>query len=128
MEEVVRDDNKLQGLDAAMKSATNGLTSSILSECLPDGLFVKFPKNNMQTMTVSGAKGSNVNVSQISCCLGQQELEGRRVPIMVSGKSLPSFQPFDTHARAGGFIAGRFLTGIKPQEYFFHWYYVFLVV
>ncbi|ORY24999.1 beta and beta-prime subunits of DNA dependent RNA-polymerase [Neocallimastix californiae] len=71
-------------------------------------------------MIVSGAKGSNVNVSQISCLLGQQELEGRRVPVIVSGKTLPSFQPFDTSARAGGYIAGRFLTGIKPQEYFFH--------
>ena len=74
----------------------------------------------MQTMTVSGAKGSYVNVTQISCALGQQELEGRRVPIMVSGKSLPSFAPFDTTARAGGYIAGRFLTGIRPQEYYFH--------
>ena len=74
----------------------------------------------MQAMTVSGAKGSYVNVTQISCALGQQELEGRRVPIMVSGKSLPSFAPFDSSARAGGYIAGRFLTGIRPQEYYFH--------
>ncbi|KAI9597691.1 hypothetical protein BDF19DRAFT_434176 [Syncephalis fuscata] len=120
MEEVIRDDEKLQGLDAAMKTAMNQLTSSIISKCIPDGLFKVFPENNMQMMTVSGAKGSNVNVSQISCCLGQQELEGRRVPIMISGKSLPSFKPFDSNARAGGYIAGRFLTGIRPQEYFFH--------
>jgi hypothetical protein len=26
---------------------------------------------------------------QVSCALGQQALEGRRVPIMPSGKSLP---------------------------------------
>ncbi|KAI8058444.1 hypothetical protein BDF22DRAFT_665808 [Syncephalis plumigaleata] len=102
MEEVIRDDEKLQGLDAAMKTAMNQLTSSIISKCIPDGY------------------SSNVNVSQISCCLGQQELEGRRVPIMISGKSLPSFKPFDSNARAGGYIAGRFLTGIRPQEYFFH--------
>ena len=120
LEEVLRDDEKLAGLDAAMKSQTNSLTSSIISKCLPNGLLKKFPENNMQTMTVSGAKGSSVNVSQISCCLGQQELEGRRVPTMISGKTLPSFVPFDTSARAGGFIGGRFLTGIRPQEYFFH--------
>ncbi|RKP25650.1 hypothetical protein SYNPS1DRAFT_28623 [Syncephalis pseudoplumigaleata] len=120
MEEVIRDDEKLQGLDAAMKTAMNQLTSTIIGKCIPDGLFKLFPHNNMQMMTVSGAKGSNVNVSQISCCLGQQELEGRRVPIMISGKSLPSFKPFDSNARAGGYIAGRFLTGIRPQEYFFH--------
>lgn len=52
--------------------------------------------------------------------MGQQELEGKRVPIMPSGKTLPSFDPFDPSPRAGGFIQDRFLTGIRPQEYFFH--------
>lgn len=37
-----------------------------------------------------------------------------------SGKTLPCFEPFDTRPRAGGFISQRFLTGLKPQEYFFH--------
>jgi len=37
-------------------------------------------------MTVTGAKGSMVNFSQISCLLGQQELEGRRPPRMSSGE------------------------------------------
>jgi DNA-directed RNA polymerase I subunit RPA1 len=74
----------------------------------------------MQTMTVSGAKGSGVNANLISCNLGQQVLEGRRVPVMVSGKSLPCFKPFDTSVRAGGYIVNRFLTGIRPQEYYFH--------
>ncbi|KAI8987844.1 hypothetical protein BDF20DRAFT_814125 [Mycotypha africana] len=120
MNEVVRDDNKLAGLDNAMKAKVNKLTSSITTKCLPNGLVRPFPKNNMQMMTVSGAKGSNVNATQISCLLGQQELEGRRVPLMVSGRSLPSFRPFDTSARAGGFVTGRFLTGIRPQEYYFH--------
>ncbi|RCI04863.1 hypothetical protein CU098_005024 [Rhizopus stolonifer] len=120
MNEVIRDDNKLAGLDNAMKAKVNKLTSSITQTCLPNGLFRPFPKNDMQMMTVSGAKGSNVNATQISCLLGQQELEGRRVPLMVSGRSLPSFRPFDTSARAGGFVTGRFLTGIRPQEYYFH--------
>ncbi|CAG8448743.1 13571_t:CDS:10 [Ambispora leptoticha] len=120
IEEVFRDNEKQRGLDASMKSKMNNLTSSIINECIPNKLHIKFPANNMQMMTVSGAKGSNVNVSQISCALGQQELEGRRVPVMVSGKTLPSFLPYETAPRSGGFISGRFLTGIKPQEYFFH--------
>ncbi|KAJ3090513.1 hypothetical protein HK102_003478 [Quaeritorhiza haematococci] len=120
MERVLRNDEKMAGLDSAFKSATNRLTSSIISSCIPDTLVKPFPYNNMQVMTVSGAKGSAVNVSQISCLLGQQELEGRRVPTMVSGKTLPSFVAFDPSAKAGGYITGRFLTGIKPSEYFFH--------
>ncbi|CEH13852.1 beta and beta-prime subunits of dna dependent rna-polymerase [Ceraceosorus bombacis] len=120
LEEVLRDDNKLAALDAEMMSASNKLASAVIDACIPDGLDKIFPHNNMQMMTVSGAKGSPVNVSQISCLLGAQALEGRRVPVMVSGKTLPSFKPFDTSTRAGGFVAGRFLTGIRPQEYYFH--------
>ncbi|KAJ3114686.1 hypothetical protein HDU96_001778 [Phlyctochytrium bullatum] len=120
LEGVLRNDEKMAGLDSAMKSTTNKITSEIIASTVPPCLLKPFPKNNMQVMTVSGAKGSGVNVSQISCLLGQQELEGRRVPTMVSGKTLPSFRAFDPSARAGGYITGRFLTGIKPQEYFFH--------
>lgn len=120
LEEILRDDYKLAGLDATVEGETNQVTTKLIKTCLPSGLVKPFPLNNMQMMTVSGAKGSNVNASQISCLLGQQSLEGRRVPTMVSGKTLPSFKAFETAPRAGGFVAGRFLTGIRPQEYYFH--------
>lgn len=120
LEDVLRDDTKQAGLDMMMNSKSNKLSSDITKACLPLGLVKQFPKNQMQTMTVSGAKGSGVNANLISCNLGQQVLEGRRVPIMVSGKSLPCFKPFETHIRAGGYIVNRFLTGIRPQEYYFH--------
>lgn len=61
-----------------------------------------------------------MNFQQISSFLGQQELEGKRVPRMVSGKTLPCFPPWDWAARAGGYIIDRFLTGLRPQEYYFH--------
>lgn len=71
-------------------------------------------------MVGSGAKGSTVNTVQISGSLGQMELEGKRPPLMISGKSLPSFNAFETSPKSGGFIVGRYLTGISPQEFFFH--------
>ncbi|KAF7332255.1 DNA-directed RNA polymerase subunit [Mycena kentingensis (nom. inval.)] len=120
LRDVLRDDSKMAGLDMTVKTKLGKLTSSISDACMPDGLLRKFPHNHMQTMTLSGAKGSAVNARQISCALGQQELEGRRVPVMVSGKTLPSFRPFETKAIAGGYVASRFLTGIKPQEFYFH--------
>lgn len=119
MEEVLRDDAKLAALDADMMGACNELTNSV-NGIIPEHLGKVFPHNHMQMMTVSGAKGSTVNVSQISSLLGSQALEGRRVPVMVSGKSLPSFKAFETAPRAGGYVAQRFLTGIRPQEYYFH--------
>lgn len=118
--DVLRDEEKMAGLDMVYNSRTAEVTSDITSACLPDGLSKPFPWNQMQTMTTSGAKGSSVNASLISCNLGQQVLEGKRVPVMVSGKTLPSFKPFETNVRAGGYITDRFLTGVKPQEYYFH--------
>ncbi|KAG7786695.1 hypothetical protein KL910_004095 [Ogataea haglerorum] len=120
MEEILRDDGKLAILDAVAQSKVNAVTSKVVSQCVPAGTMKKFPANAMQTMALSGAKGSNVNVSQIMCLLGQQALEGRRVPVMVSGKTLPCFKPFETDVRAGGYIKNRFYSGIRPQEYYFH--------
>lgn len=120
LQDVLRDEEKQKGLDSVFNARTASLSSEVTNDCLPFGLRKPFPKNQMQTMTTSGAKGSSVNANLISCNLGQQVLEGRRVPVMVSGKTLPSFKAFDTKVRAGGYITDRFLTGVKPQEYFFH--------
>ena len=120
LEEVLRDDEKQGGLDSVTNARTASLSSEITAACLPKGLVKQFPRNQMQSMTISGAKGSGVNANLISCNLGQQVLEGRRVPVMISGKTLPSFRAFETDPMAGGYVRGRFLTGIKPQEYYFH--------
>ncbi|EGX92703.1 DNA-directed RNA polymerase I subunit RPA1 [Cordyceps militaris CM01] len=120
LEEVLREDKKQEGLDLLMNQGTRHITDGVQKACLPNGLEKPFPKNQMQAMTTSGAKGSRVNASLISCNLGQQVLEGRRVPLMVSGKTLPCFKPFETHIRSAGYIRSRFLTGIRPHEYYFH--------
>ncbi|KAM3613299.1 uncharacterized protein V6R79_023616 [Siganus canaliculatus] len=106
--------------DHKFKEVANQVNNDINKVCMPIGLHTSFPDNNLQLMVQSGAKGSTVNTMQISCLLGQIELEGRRPPLMPSGKSLPCFQPYDPLPGAGGFVSGRFLTGIKPQEFFFH--------
>lgn len=120
LEEIIRDDNKLAVLDAINQSKVEKITSKVISTLIPKFTGKKFPRNAMQSMALSGAKGSQVNVSQIMCLLGQQSLEGRRVPLMVSGKSLPCFKPYETDARAGGYIKNRFYSGVRPQEYYFH--------
>ena len=102
-------------IDHAMKSVTDDVNNNITRAIIPKGLIKKFPLNNLQLMIQTGAKGSSVNGLQISALLGQIELEGRRPPLMLSCRTLPSFLPFDLTPRAGGFIDGRFLTGIKPQ-------------
>lgn len=106
--------------DHKFKEVANQVNNDINKVCMPAGLHTSFPDNNLQLMVQSGAKGSTVNTMQISCLLGQIELEGRRPPLMPSGKFLPCFQPYDPSPGAGGFVSGRFLTGIKAQEFFFH--------
>jgi len=119
-QKLIMEDKADAELDQVMKGELNGCTSKINKSCLPGGLYETFPINFMSAMVLSGAKGSEVNHTQISCLLGQQELEGRRVPITPAGRSLPSFLPYDPHPRAGGYVADRFLSGLRPQEFFFH--------
>ncbi|CDF38097.1 unnamed protein product [Chondrus crispus] len=107
IEEMIRRDGKEaeDRLDTSMKTALNKVSSA----------------NGFALMTNTGAKGSAVNSAQISCLLGSTVLEGKRVPRMGgSGATLPCFAPFDASPNAGGFVSGRFLTGISPQEFFFH--------
>nr|CAB3468405.1 unnamed protein product [Digitaria exilis] len=121
VEKVIRrDGNATLNLDRTMSNALNGITSDVNKRLFPHGLQKPFPGNCLSLMTATGAKGGEVNMYQISSLLGQQELEGKRVPRMVSGKTLPCFLPWDTSSRAGGFISDRFLTGLRPQEYYFH--------
>ncbi|WOK96802.1 DNA-directed RNA polymerase I subunit 1-like [Canna indica] len=122
IEKVIRCNGELATalLDRMMCNSLNRLTSEINQILFPSGLAKPFLKNCLSLMTNSGAKGGLVNMTQISSLLGQQDLEGKRVPLMVSGKTLPCFPPWDISSRAGGFISDRFLTGLRPQEYYFH--------
>jgi DNA-directed RNA polymerase I subunit RPA1 len=64
-------------IDRAYKEKLSPANNEINKACLPRGLIEKFPNNNLQLMVLSGAKGSTVNTMQISCLLGQIELEGK---------------------------------------------------
>jgi len=112
--------NDVKMLDFTMKQVVGKHNTNITNACVPNGLIRSFPQNSLQLMIQSGAKGSSVNAIQISCALGQIELEGQRPGLSATGRTLPSFKPFDPSPRAGGFVDQRFLTGIDPQELFFH--------
>lgn len=45
----------------------NETVTKVISLCLPNGLEKSFPMNQLIAMTASGAKGSNVNFSQMTC-------------------------------------------------------------
>ncbi|KAH7726241.1 DNA-directed RNA polymerase I subunit A1 [Aphelenchoides avenae] len=115
-----KDRGDVKQLDFSMKQAMGKYGEQINDACVPTGLIRSFPDNALQLMIQSGAKGTTVNSIQISCALGQIELEGQRPPLSAVGRTLPSFKCFDPSPRAGGYVDQRFLTGINPQELFFH--------
>lgn len=113
------DQEKVSLLDKKMRGFMNSIATKI-STTFEGGMFKKFPNNNMANIILSGSKGSMVNLGQILALLGQQELEGKRVPFMASGKTLPCFRRLELSPAAGGFVFERFLTGVNPATYFFH--------
>ncbi len=76
--------------------------------------------NRMTNMVKAGSKGSDVNVSQMIATLGQQAIEGKRVPNGFQHRTLPHFKRFDDSARARGFIKSSYIRGLQPDEFFFH--------
>ena len=39
---------------------------------------------------------------------------------MQNGKTLPCYLPYDPNPRSNGYISDRFLTGLRPQDFYFH--------
>nr|ANJ43281.1 RNA polymerase II largest subunit [Sugiyamaella mastotermitis] len=76
--------------------------------------------NNVKQMVVSGSKGSFINISQISACVGQQIVEGKRIPFGFADRSLPHFTKDDYSPESKGFVENSYLRGLTPQEFFFH--------
>ena len=77
--------------------------------------------NSFNIMALSGAKGSVVNISQITGLLGPQFAYGERMPLSMSGgtRASPYYRENELDPAARGFIANSYLTGLTPAELFF---------
>ena len=76
--------------------------------------------NRFKIMVEAGSKGSNINIAQMISCLGQQNVDGKRVPYGYEERTLPHFTKFDDSPEARGFVQNSFIQGLTPQELFFH--------
>jgi len=76
--------------------------------------------NNFKNMVNAGSKGSNINISQIIGCVGQQNVEGKRIPYGFRNRTLPHFTKDDFGPESRGFVENSYLRGLTPQEFFFH--------
>lgn len=76
--------------------------------------------NRMINMVKSGSKGKETNVAQIIACVGQQNVDGKRVAYGFTDRTLPHFTKYDDGPDARGFVENSFISGLSPQEVFFH--------
>ncbi|KAI9230657.1 MAG: DNA-directed RNA polymerase II subunit RPB1 [Piptocephalis tieghemiana] len=78
------------------------------------------PWNNAKQMVIAGSKGSNINICQMTACVGQQNVEGKRIPYGFRQRSLPHFHKDDYSPESRGFVENSYLRGLTPTEFFFH--------
>jgi DNA-directed RNA polymerase II subunit RPB1 len=78
-------------------------------------------KSNRFVMIVnSGSKGNPLNISQMISCLGQQNVDGKRIPYGFDSRTLPHYFKYDDSPNARGFIESSYITGLTAPELFFH--------
>ena len=76
--------------------------------------------NRMINMVKSGSKGKETNVAQMVACVGQQNVDGKRVAYGFTDRTLPHYTKYDDGPEARGFVENSFISGLTPAEVFFH--------
>lgn len=80
--------------------------------------------NALINMVKCGSKGSSINVSQMTCLVGQQNVqEGAsqgRITDSYNDRPMAHFQKYDNGAESRGFISSNYLKGLNPIEFFYH--------
>jgi DNA-directed RNA polymerase III subunit RPC1 len=105
-----------QTLEAVMLKELSGIRELAAKACFRE----LHPTNSALIMAQSGSKGSNINISQMIACVGQQAINGKRVPNGFEDRALPHFEKFSKHPAARGFVQNSFYSGLTPTEFFFH--------
>lgn len=78
------------------------------------------PSNRVKIMINSGSKGEKMNIQQMTALLGQQIIDGKRISLGFSHRSLPHYSRYDDGIESRGYIVNNFRDGLYPQEFFFH--------
>jgi DNA-directed RNA polymerase II subunit RPB1 len=76
--------------------------------------------NRMINMVKCGSKGKETNVAQMIACVGQQNVDGKRISYGFTDRTLPHYTKYDDGPEARGFVENSFISGLSPQEVFFH--------
>ncbi len=77
-------------------------------------------ENPAVIMADSGARGSMLNLTQMTGCVGQQSVRGERINRGYEDRTLSHFAEGDLSADARGFVEHSYREGLDPKEFFFH--------
>jgi DNA-directed RNA polymerase II subunit RPB1 len=76
--------------------------------------------NRFVIMVNAGSKGKTLNIAQMVSCLGQQNVDGKRIPYGFEDRTLPHYTKYNDSPEARGFVESSFIQGLTPTELFFH--------
>jgi DNA-directed RNA polymerase II subunit RPB1 len=107
-------------LNDEFEKKVNNMLNKAISDAGKIGLKSLHSKNRMVNMVSAGSKGKLINIAQMIACLGQQNVDGKRIPNSYNNRSLPHFRKYDVSPESKGFVESSFIGGLKPQEFFFH--------
>jgi DNA-directed RNA polymerase beta' subunit len=102
------------------ETQVNNILNKASSEAGNAGLKNLDKNNRFVIMVNAGSKGSELNISQMISCLGQQNVDGHRIPYGFEHRTLPHYSKYDDSPSARGFVESSFINGLTPQELFFH--------
>lgn len=102
------------------ETQVNSILNQATSESGKIGLKNLSHGNRFVTMVQSGSKGSDLNISFMISCLGQQNVDGKRIPYGFEHRTLPHFTKYDDSPSARGFVESSYIDGLSPQELFMH--------
>jgi len=102
------------------ETQVNSILNQATAESGKIGLKNLSKDNRFVTMVKAGSKGSDLNISFMISCLGQQNVDGKRIPYGFENRTLPHFTKYDDSPSARGFVESSYINGLSPQELFFH--------
>jgi DNA-directed RNA polymerase II subunit RPB1 len=102
------------------ETQVNSILNQATSESGKIGLKSLDKDNRFVIMVNAGSKGSDLNISQMISCLGQQNVDGKRIPYGFENRTLPHYTKYDDSPSARGFVESSYINGLSPQELFFH--------